>query len=306
MLQNRHFIASPGAGDTPAGRNRMLFSRPIPFPLLLAGLLAALAMASPARAWGPAGHRLVAGLAQARLHPAAAAEVARLLAAEPVPTLAGVANWADELREGGGQQGSDTRRWHYVNFGAGGCEYVPPRDCPDGNCAVAAINRQLLRLADSRRSDDERREALKFLVHLVGDVHQPMHASPVADKGGNDFQLAVHGQGSNLHKVWDGLILERAMQVQGLDEAGYGRWLQSRPPLPPDPTRRSDRPAVDWAQESCRVVRDGRLYPDSHVLGDDYLDAHRGQAEARLRLAGARLADMLNFALDPPRTSPKQ
>ncbi|MEO8161846.1 MAG: S1/P1 nuclease, partial [Arenimonas sp.] len=258
---------------------------------------------SPARAWGPAGHRLAAARAQARLHPTATAEVARLLAGEPVPTLAGVANWADDQREIGGQQAAGTRRWHYLNFAAGNCEYVPARDCPDGNCAVAAINRQFLRLADRRRNDQERREALKFLVHLVADVHQPLHATPVADHGGNDFQVAWHGKGSNLHKLWDGTIVEQAMKAQGVDEGGYARWLQARPPLPPDPTRRSDRPAVEWAQESCRVVRDGQLYPASHVLGDDYLVAHRGQAEQRLRLAGARLADMLNFALDPPRTT---
>lgn len=261
-------------------------------------LLAAACLPAPARAWGRPAHRLVAALAEAQLRPGARAEVGRLLAAEGTTHLADVANWADDVRDSGGAAGRSSRRWHFIDFGAGGCEYVPARDCPDGNCVVAAIDRQFLRLADRRRPDAERREALKYLVHLVADVHQPLHASPVADRGGNDYQVAWHGLGRNLHGVWDGLIVDRAMREDG-DEAGYLRALRQRAPLPPDPTRRSRRPAVDWALESCRLVRDGRLYPASHRIGDDYLDAHRAQAERRLRLAGARLAGLLDAALDP-------
>jgi hypothetical protein len=269
--------------------------------LLCCLLLAGLGAPAPAVAWGRPAHRIVAELAQDRLHPAARAEVERLLAGEPSARLADIANWADDLREAGGQQARVTRRWHFVDFGAGGCDYLPARDCPDGNCVIAAIDRQFLRLSDRRLGDAERLEALRYLVHLVADVHQPLHATPMPDKGGQQFQVAWHGKGRNLHNVWDGLILDRAMQVQGVDEVGYARWLQSRPPLPADATRRSDRGAVDWAQESCRIVLDGGVYPASHLIGDDYLDAHRGQADERLRLAGARLADMLNLALDPPR-----
>ena len=80
---------------------------------------------------------------------------------------------------------------------------------------------------------------------------------------------------------------------------GYVAELQSKPALPADATAHSDRPAVAWALESCRMVRDGGVYPATHVIGDDYLGAHRGQMEARLRRAGDRLADALNHALDP-------
>lgn len=263
--------------------------------LLLALLLAAIA--GPAGAWGKPGHRLVAGLADQQLRPAARAEVARLLGPEAAGGLAGVASWADELRE----TERDTRRWHFVSFPTGQCQYAPARECPDGNCVVGAINRQFLRLADRRRPDTERREALKFLVHFVADVHQPLHSTPVDDRGGNRFQVEVQGKGRNLHNVWDVLIIERAMQSGRLDEAAYGRRLRAQSPLPPDATRRSDRPAADWAEESCRVVRDEGIYPASHRIGDDYLDAQRARVEHRLRLAGNRLADMLNYALDPPR-----
>ena len=267
-------------------------------PLAALALSAALA-APPAGAWGRPAHRVVAELAQAQLRPGARAEAARLLASEPEPTLAGVSAWADELRQEGGEAGKRSKRWHYVDFGGPDCEYVPARDCPDGDCVVAAINREFLRLSDRRRPDAERAEALKYLVHFVGDVHQPLHASPVPDKGGLQFQVSWKGEGDNLHKVWDVRVLRGALAVSKLGEASYVRSLQAQSPLPADPTRRSDRPAVDWAQESCRVVRDGGVYPSSHVLGDDYALAHRAQMETQLRRAGSRLASVLNSALDP-------
>jgi len=260
--------------------------------------VAAALMAPPAGAWGNPAHRVVAELAQAQLRPAALAEARRLLAAEPEPSLAGVSGWADTVREDGGQAGRRTRRWHYVDF-HGGCDYAPGRDCPGGDCLVAAIDREFAALADRRRPDAEREVALKYLVHLAADAQQPLHASPKGDKGGLEFQVTLHGKGDNLHIVWDVRILERALASSGMDEAAYARALLAQAPSAKDATRASDRPAVDWAQESCRLVRDGDLYPASHELGDDYLDAHRAQLDERLRLAGARLADMLNLALDP-------
>jgi hypothetical protein len=267
--------------------------------LLLAALL--LALPAIALAWGKPAHRVVAQLAEAQLRPAARAEAIRLLAGEAEPGLAGVADWADELRKGGGPGAARTAHWHYVDFHGGGCDYLPARDCPDGDCVVAAIDTQFQRLADRRLADAGRAEALKFLVHLVADEHQPLHASPVPDRGAQDFQVWWHGKGRNLHGVWDALIFDRALQVGHLDEAGYVRMLQAQAPLPPEPAWRPGRSAAQWAEQSCRLVQDGALYPPSHKLGDDYLDAHRAQAERQLRLAGARLAGVLNFALDPPR-----
>jgi len=295
MQQNRYFIAL----DTP-GTPRPMRSRPS-HALFLA--LAALAGAPQAAAWGDSAHRVVAGLAQAQLRPAAVAEVARLLAGEPDPSLAGISTWADDFKKQGGAEARRSSRWHYVDFAGGpGCSFEPARDCPNGDCVVAAINREFLRLADRKRPDAERAQALKYLVHFVADVHQPLHASPMTDKGGLDFQVSLDGKGDNLHMLWDLRLPERAIAQAGGDESAYVRTLLARPPLPPDPTRQSDRPAVDWAQESCRLVRDGGIYPPAHEVGDDYLDAHRAQLDERLRLAGSRLADMLNFALDPRQT----
>jgi hypothetical protein len=165
---------------------------------------------------------------------------------------------------------------------------------------IAAINRQRLVLGDRRRPDAERREALKYLVHLVADVHQPLHATPVHDKGGNDYQVAWHGKGRNLHGVWDDLVLFRAMSRDDVDADGYAAELRAQSPLPADPTAHSDQPATDWALESCRVVRDGGIYPRGHVIDDAWLDTKRPQLDRQLRRAGERLGDLLNAALDPP------
>ena len=277
-----------------------------PMPRLLRRFLPAIALtgallAGDVLAWSAEGHRIVGHIAEARLTPAARAEVDRLLAGEADPTLAGIAAWADELRANDPERGKATAKWHYINF-QGRCEFQPALDCPGNDCVVGAINRQYLQLAQHERSDAERREALKFLVHFVGDVHQPLHSGPRDDAGGNRYQVNLHGKGSNLHRIWDGTILER----RGLKSPAFATGLLAQAPLPADPTLHSPTPALDWALESCRLIEDGRVYPPEgqHVIDDAFLDARLPLAEQRLREAGARLAAMLNHALAPPATAP--
>ncbi len=264
-----------------------------------------------ALAWGKVGHEVVGDLAQRQLNAKAQAEVSRLLAAEADPTLAGISNWADALRSSDPDMFKKTGRWHYMNYPRGGdCEFVPARDCPDGNCLIAAVNKNFTILSDKTRSDDERKTALKFLVHFVGDIHQPFHAGYADDKGGNAFQINYQGKAWkpfknsdsyaaanpnnwNIHSVWDSLIVES----KGLDSTAYAAVLWKQSSLPFDATKRSDRPAVDWSMESCRIVRKDKTYPDIHVMKDDYLKKNRPVVELRLRQGGARLAAMINYAL---------
>lgn len=265
-----------------------------------------LTLSGQALAWSKQGHQLVGELAERELSPAAHAEVRRLLEGEPVPTLAGVSVWADEIRAesrgAGNELGKKSSPWHYVNFPGEGCDYAPARDCPDGNCVIGAINAQAAILADRSRSDEDRRNALKFLVHFVGDAHQPMHAGFAHDRGGNNFQVQYRGrgkpegQGTNLHGVWDYWLLQSA----GLDNAAYvERLLQS--PVPADTTLDAANPPLEWTLESCRLIASEQAYPQGRRrnLGDNYLDTHRPTAERRLRQAGDRLARVINDALDP-------
>lgn len=277
---------------------------------LLAALLCIGAM-STAAAWGQLGHGMVGELAQRHLDRKASAEVAALLAGEPVPTLAGVASWADDLRASDPRQFKATSPWHYINAKGGGCGFDLARDCPDGACVVGAIDRQRAILADRDQPLEARRDALKFIVHFIGDVHQPMHAGSRTDSGGNAFQVSLRTpiepeayvrnkyidgvMGTNLHSVWDYYILAG----RGLDLQAYSDKLDALPwPSHPAPSAHDFMPLA-WAGESCRLIDARGIYPpdDRHRMDSGYLDAMRPLAEQRVRQAAWRLAQLLNQTL---------
>lgn len=255
---------------------------------ILFGLLAP----TLALAWGPQGHRIVAQIAQDGLDARAQAAVAGLLAGERNPTLAGVANWADELRYRDPDLFRRTSHWHFVDFRGGTCHYVSARDCPGGQCIIAATEQQLRLLGDPRQPRETRVQALKFVVHLLGDMHQPLHASNHADYGGNDYQIHVYGRGTNLHHVWDGLIIGR----EGFDTGSEAARLEQIPIARGALAIDANAPQR-WAEQSCRLIDGDGLYPPSHRIDHAYLDSHRPLAERQLRLAGARLAAELNRVL---------
>ncbi|GAA5078940.1 S1/P1 nuclease [Lysobacter panacisoli] len=261
--------------------------------LLCIVLILTLAVPGDAFAWGRLGHRLVAALAWDDLTPQARAQIAKLLEGEADPTLPGIASWADELRDKDPQLGKKTSKWHYVNIAEDGCEYEQAKHCANGDCVVEAIRAQTAILADTTRTKAERLQALKFVVHFVGDVHQPLHAGYARDKGGNDVQVNFDGRGSNLHSLWDSGMLNAA----NLDEANWLQRLRAMPlavamardPLPPA--------SVEWAEDSCRIATRPGLYPAGAKIGDDYVQSWRPVAEVQLRRGGAQLAATLNAAL---------
>lgn len=253
-------------------------------------------------AWGETGHRIVGELAERQLSPSARAAVADLLAEELDPTLAGVSVWADAIR--GEDAWKHTYRWHFLNVPTLACRYFPPRDCPAGNCIVGAIAEQAHILGDASRPRAERAQALKFVVHFVGDVHQPLHAGLARDRGGNDFHLVYRGQDTNLHRVWDSLILETAsspLPAQGTAWRAYADRLAESPlpvaaPFTPEAI-------AGWALESCGLIDSAHLYPrGARKVTAAYLDRNRPLAEQRLRLAAARLAALLEHALGGTRS----
>jgi nuclease S1 len=177
---------------------------------LLVGFALVFGALSFAHAWGSQGHQVIALIAQDQFTPRAKVEVDRLLAIEPGETLASISTWADEHRN------PATGPWHYINFPRGDCVYNELRDCPDGRCAVVAIKRQMAILGPDA-TDEKKLAGLKYLVHFVGDVHQPLHAGYLDDRGGNQYQLQAFMRGSNLHAVWDsGLIKNMNESVQAI------------------------------------------------------------------------------------------
>jgi nuclease S1 len=231
-----------------------------------------------ALAWGADGHQIIAMLAEAQLSPAARKEVNRLLALEPGATLPSISTWADEHRN------PATAPWHYVNFPRGDCNYQPERDCPDGKCMVAAIERQL-EILRTPGDDEKRLTALKYVVHFIGDIHQPLHAGFGDDRGGNSYQLQAFMRGSNLHAVWDtGLI--KALQQE--NEAIVKNLLTR-----PLPGPKSAFSAAATAMESCRIVSRPDFYPD-RLVTPAYVDSYVPVMAYQLALAGSRLAQVLN------------
>ena len=266
---------------------------------------------STAGAWGKLGHALVGDLAERHLDPKAKAEVAVLLAGEAEPTLAGIASWADDLRGSDPERFKATSRWHYINAKGGGCAFEIERDCSNGDCVVVAIERQRAILADRKQPIAARRDALKFIVHLVGDAHQPMHAGSRTDAGGNGFQVSLRTpiepeayarnkyidgvMGTNLHSVWDYYILAS----NNLDLQQYGNRLDKLPWPPFPAASRYDLLPKAWSGESCRLIDARGIYPpeDRHVMDHAYLDAMRPLAEQRVRQAAWRLSQLLNQAI---------
>ena len=256
--------------------------------LFLALVLLAM-LPSLALAWGPSGHRMVASLAEQQIDANSRSEIQHLLGVVGASSLVDIANWADEMREDPAQSALSraTSRLHYVNFSDSRCHYDAARICPNGQCVVAAIKRYAKVLGDRGAGDAARADALRFLVHFVGDAHQPLHDGYRPDRGGNNFQVRYKGKGTNLHTIWDSRILAS----RHLGWQAYARRLE-RPPV----VDHDDDP-VDWAEQSCRITRDDGVYPTSRTIDDVYLDRMRPIVEGQVRLAAKRLADLLDRSL---------
>ncbi len=264
-------------------------------------LLAVLILASPVRAWGADGHRVVAVLAERYLGAASRAEIAKLLL--PGQRLADVADWADEHRK----RCHATSRWHYVNIPITAVRYVPARQCveADGGCVVSAIERSRAVLRDPQQTRDDRALALRYLVHFVGDLHQPLHSGDRNDRGGNDLQVRFAGRKTNLHRVWDHALLEWT----GRSVADYADML-ARSLRPVEKKQLARGNAAAWAEEAARISR--RAYarlpkPGERQrgnapieLGDDYASAMLPALDEQLLRAGVRLAYVLESAFARP------
>jgi hypothetical protein len=243
------------------------------------------------------GHRLVVEIAWDHLTPRARAAVLDLLGAE---RLAEASMWADRIRP----ERRETAPFHYVNTPVG-MAYDPVRDCREGRCIVAALDRFAAALADSLAPRRERTEALKWVLHLVGDIHQPLHVGDRGDRGGNDVTVVWRGRQVSLHALWDGELVT----AWAVDEGRYLKALR-------DQVRRltaAEREAAaagtptDWAAEGNSLARD-IVYPGigaGVTVGRTYLLAAGPVIDQALIRAGLRLARILNQTLDPAGAAPQ-
>jgi hypothetical protein len=226
------------------------------FLILLAAILGFGAATTPAQAYWEYGHETVAAIAYRNVTPQVRAEIGKLLRQQalletptcPARTIEQASVWADCIKELG-PRFSYAYNWHYQNVNI--CkDFTLKGNCPDGNCVSAQIERATKLLKDRSVPVRERVMALAFLVHFMGDLHQPLHAGDRGDLGGNRARSSYGvfvGQKLNLHTIWDGYLAERAASTPPSLVRLYS------------PAERATVQAgtiEDWSRDSWQVARD--------------------------------------------------
>jgi hypothetical protein len=258
----------------------------------------------PSLAWDKAGHEAIAQIAAARLSPAAQAEVAALLDSKDAITgMTDVAAWADDIRRGR----SDTGHWHYVDIPLDSDGYDAARDCAKDDCTVAQIGKDIGIVRDKALVKPLRAEALKFLIHFVGDIHQPQHCADNHDNGGNKVPMMAGPKKTNLHAVWDTAVVNAI----GTDPAAIAAMLS--PKITPEIAAQwSASLPEQWANEGFAIAK-MKIYPQFPgagtnltpiVLPDSYPASVGPITAMQIAKAGVRLASVLNAAFgehpEPP------
>lgn len=242
------------------------------------------AAASPAFSWQDKGHRVVALIAEADLAAAARKGIQDILPAGT--TLADAAVWPDR----DGRSLSDLDPLHYVSIAENAGGYEQARDCPKRDCVVEALKWFLSSLGDKNAPTIIRRMALRYVAHLVGDLHQPLHTGRAKDRGGTEIKVSYRGLTTNLHYFWDIDLVEM--------ELGSATQLAERlraAVTKEDRDRWQSGGPVSWTDESLILVRT-RAYAlgQSAELSEQYVESARSVVRTRLAQAGIRLAWLLN------------
>jgi S1/P1 Nuclease len=238
--------------------------------------------------WGVTGHRTIGRIAANHLSPQASAAVRELLGNE---TLAEASTWADEVRSQ--PEYRHTGPWHYINLPLG-LTYADFEKTVKGMTqenVYSALLQQEQVLGSTASSTPQKIEALKFIVHFVGDLHQPMHVSRDEDKGGNTIQVNYAGVGTNLHALWDSKLLDHL----GLDDQQLASTCDHASAA--QVAAWQSDPLIKWIWESYEIS--SKLYAEidamnSRSIDDSYYQAHIQIVEQRIEMAGVRLAGVLN------------
>lgn len=266
---------------------------------IIAVLLLLILPSTQSFAWGFKGHRIVGDIARNHLTPTARQNLIALLGNDD---LAAISTWADEVRP----QRPEAAGWHYVDIPKNAAGFSEERDCyrPDDkhpntkedhhNCVVDRILMFQKVLADKNTAQADRVEALKWVVHFIGDIHQPLHA--IEDgRGGNDIHVSEFGSTQcgkypcNLHYLWDSDLIEHT----GRSEQDYVTYLEQR--ITAKKMQAGGTPE-SWANESLGLARQVWIN-DGGSVDEAYYRTNIGIVDERLALAGLRLAATLNEAL---------
>ena len=268
-------------------------------PILAALTAAAALIPTPALAWGKTGHRVVAAIADTQLSGLARAQIEQILGYGE--SLDEAANWPDEMRAAPGEFWQKTATpWHYVTLNGVVYDHAPL----EGD-ALTALDKFTATLKDPNASRADKQTALRFIVHIVGDLHQPLHVGKCCDKGGNDVKVTWFGKPTNLHAVWDSQLVDDEQLSFSELAAKLERHIS-----PQDVVKWWDPNPRDWISESAEIrdtlyptkadmpkppkgkkkVKKGAL-PD---LSYTYVYRFTPVMERRLSQGGVRLAAYLN------------
>ena len=274
--------------------------------------VAAIGLSAPASAYWEYGHETVAEIAMANVKPATRLAVKRLLAQTaildtpecPATTVEGASTWADCVKKLKNPDGKPrfgyAYNWHFQDVNI--CKpFSLTEPCKDGNCVSAQIERDVATLRDRHAAKKDKVQALVFLIHFVGDLHQPLHAGEKDDKGGNDI-AAAYGRYEparfNLHSIWDGPLAERAATTGGSLVHRYPAMVRARI---------AAGTVTDWSRESWQLAHDV-VYttalkgdpcapnPPHVTLDDATIDSLVPAARLQIERGGLRLAKLLDKA----------
>ena len=238
-------------------------------------------------AWWDTGHEMICSEAYKLLSQETKKTIDPLLQGQETFALSCL--WADEIK----QDRRDTRDWHYINL-SDDMQNTYEARCPENGCLIQAFYDQLIVLKDTNAVVLERQEALWFVGHFVGDIHQPMHVGYPEDLGGNRHQLKLeNGAKTNMHKVWDGQIIEHIESKIGED--GFRIQVQEKIKLFVDQAQSSH--IEDWAQESRNIaMQDSVGYRGNllKVASSEYMNANGEIVQDRIALGAIRLSALLN------------
>jgi len=247
--------------------------------------IALLAVPRGAAAWGANGHRVIARIAEHYVAPETARAIGDLIGPE---SLVRVSTWADEIKSD--PQWDRASPWHYVNVPPGGSLDTTERS--ERGDLLEAMERFSAVLRDRQADPEERAIALRFLVHLVGDAHQPLHSGYAEDRGGNDVLVTWFGDPTNLHTVWDTKLIEH----QQLSFSEMAELIDH--PTPEQIADWQDSTFRDWFDES-RALLDDVYDLGNRRLSWNYAYRETPIVERRLVQGGVRLAGLLDRLLGP-------
>lgn len=246
-------------------------------------ILSLITLSLPTFAWGPKGHDVVAYVAECHLSKRAAAQLDELLGGySPVYW----ANWLDNASNT--PQYRYTKTWHYMNIDEGKDIETMERE-PKGDL-LTALEGIIAGLKSHKLSRENESLYVKMLIHLIGDLHCPMHAGHKTDLGGNRIKVRYFGKESKLHSVWDSSIVESAHRWS------YSEWQQQCDRLSNEEAERVCQGSItDWFRETVEICRD--VYassPEGSNLSYDYVAKYSPVVEQQLVRGGHRLAAILN------------